>query len=359
MNKSWLMEVANPIIKHNLGHKIKKFSDFLENEEVRNWFFRLEERVNERTIGDVHGSHDYRMENILGKCFVLGLTKEYEQFAECMSFITDYLQQCLKEEPGIELNYAKLYHYRDYQKVLCCYLPFLGYGDDSAVQYIGKQRIERCYMFTKEKCYDIYDTESHFFGVKKDWRPYIIKPSLYADGHIPLPDIHDLILFAGMYPQLSKSEKEKVESIVAWLFDEGYQKIIRRYGYFYVPGDIYSAKAIISKPYFVDFQYMDAENVDKGDLTSLVFQLFILSHFETARNTLWFQLAMDYLETFRCKNGHYKFPAYLITEKQDCYVTKGGHMNVGENKKNILYREILSTYWMEKISVKDKENKIV
>ena len=40
----------------------------------------------------------------------------------------------------------------------------------------------------------------------------------------------------------------------------------------------------------------------------------------------------------------------LITEKPDSYVIFGGHMNVGENKKSKLYGEILSTYWMERIS---------
>lgn len=349
MNKTWLMEVADNPIKHSLGMKYDDFNLLLENEEVLSWFSRLEERAKNHQIGDVHGSHDYRMENILGKCFILGLSKKDDPFAKCMSFITDFLEQQVQQKPCDELNYAKLYHYRDYQKVLCCYLPFFGYHEEPVVQYIVKQRIELIYNFTKEKCYDIYDTESRYPGVKKEWRPYIIRPSLYADGNIVLPDIHDLILFAGMYPYLSNTEKDKVESITEWFFGAGYQNIIRRYGYFYVPDDRYNAKAIIFKPYLVDLEHMDVNSIDKGDFTSLVFHVFVLSHFRTARESLWFQLAMDYLETFRCENGHYLFPTYLITEKQDCYVIKGGHMNVGENKKKKLYREIVSTYWMEKI----------
>lgn len=39
----------------------------------------------------------------------------------------------------------------------------------------------------------------------------------------------------------------------------------------------------------------------------------------------------------------------MITEKPDSYVIMGGHMNVGENKRNKLYKEIISTYWIERI----------
>ena len=35
---------------------------------------------------------------------------------------------------------------------------------------------------------------------------------------------------------------------------------------------------------------------------------------------------------------------------------KGGHMNVGENKRKKEYREIISTYWMDRIiQVIDKD----
>lgn len=347
----WLMEVASNPIKRNLGAKDINIDMLISNEEVQTWVSRLEERAKENNIGDVHGSHDYRMENILGKCFILGLTKEDAVFNEYISFIINFLDKQIKITPCEELNYWKLYHYRDYQKVLCCYLPFMGYFSEPTVLHIAKQRIEILYNFTKENNYDIYDRESHFSGVKKEWKPYIIKQSLYADGHIALPDIHDLILFAGMYQYISKEEKEKVENIVGWFFGEGYDDIIRRYGYFYVPNDRYNAKAIIFKPDLINFKFANANEINKGDLNSLIFQIFIFSHFKVARESLWYQLVMDYLESFRCDNGHYIFPTFLIKEKKDCYVIKGGHMNVGENRKKKEYKEIISTYWMKKIEI--------
>ena len=113
---------------------------------------------------------------------------------------------------------------------------------------------------------------------------------------------------------------------------------------------------ILSRMEDMDLQQAKDGIVEKSDLGELIFQVFILAHFKTARKSLWFQLAIDYLEIFRCKNGHYKFPATMIQEKTDCFVMKGGHMNVGENKRKKEYREIISTYWMDRIiQVIDKD----
>jgi hypothetical protein len=54
---------------------------------------RLAERSQADNIGDIHGSHDYRMENILGKCRILGLSNEISAFAEKMEFILRFLNQ--------------------------------------------------------------------------------------------------------------------------------------------------------------------------------------------------------------------------------------------------------------------------
>ena len=240
----------------------------------------------------------------------------------------------------------KIYYYRDYEKVLSCFLPLLGFYEDEAIKHIFGQRLEILYNFTKKKCYEIYVDGSQFKGVKKEWQPFVINPDLYANGHIALPDIHDLLLFAGMYKHLTKVEQQKVETIVEWFFEPQYKNIIRRYGYFYVPGGSYCTKAVIFKLHLLDF---DDSTLSKGELTSLLFNVFVFSHFKSAKSSQWFTLALRYLNQYKNKNGRYNFPSYLITEKKDSYVIFGGHMNVGEVKKNKLYKEIISTYWMERI----------
>ena len=113
-----------------------------------------------------------------------------------------------------------------------------------------------------------------------------------------------------------------------------------------MPGGSYNAKAVIFKLHLPDFE---KAAFDKVELGSLLFNLFILSHFETAKSSEWFCLALDYLNQYKNENGRYSFPAHFIAEKKDSYVIFGGHMNVGEIKRNKLYNEIISTYWMERI----------
>lgn len=342
----FLLENADDSIKYQMGDKTIVSDKLLHNNEISSWFGRLCERSNTNNIGDIHGSHDYRMENILGKCFILGLNKQIPEFSHNINFILEYLNKHILLETSNELSFGKLYHYRDCEKVLACFLPLLGFYDDPAIIHITKKRIEVLYEFAKQKRYDIYMNGSNLKGVKKEWQPYIINPNLYSNGHIALPDMHDLILFAGMLPHLSNEDQAKIETIVQWFFGEGYKNIIRRYGYFYAPGGSYNSKAIIFKLHLLNFEDM---TFDKGDLTSLLFNVYILSFFKSARESLWFSLAMNYLNQYEKDNEIYKFPSYMITEKSDSYVIFGGHMNVGENKKSKLYSEIISTYWISKI----------
>lgn len=218
---------------------------------------------------------------------------------------------------------------------------------DTPIRYnLARKRLDVLYAFTKQKRYDIYADASALKGVKKEWRALVIDPELYADGHIALPDIHDFILFAGMLPFLSAEERGKAEMIAAWLFGEGYDGIGRRYGYFYAPGGSYSAKAIIYKPYLLNFQ---DGSYYKGDLVSLLFTVFVLSHFKAARESAWFAMVLTYLSRYKNENGRYQFPPHMVTEKPDSYVVFGGYMNAGENKKAKLYNEVISTYWMERV----------
>jgi hypothetical protein len=319
---------------------------FIENYEVQYWLSRLKQRSENTELGEIHGSHDYRMENILGKCWILGLSKAVPVFANYLKFIIDFLNRHIKERGEDKLSFGKIYSYRDYETVLSCFLPLLGYANEPSVKYITEKRINLLYNFVKQKRYDIYVDVSEYKGIKKEWQPYIIDPKLYADGNIALPDIHDFILFADIYNELNESNRKKVESIVSWVFDPQYMKINRRYGYFYIPGGSYNVKAVIFKMYLIDFKGMAFDN---GDLGRLIFTCFILSHFESARKSEWFKIAMAYIENYKTNDNRYKFPKHMIVEKKDSYVVEGGHMNVGENKKNNKYSEIISTYWMSRI----------
>lgn len=346
MNKQWLTDNSDIPIRYILTKDNNCIDKLLKNKEVQYWLSQLKRRSDDKNLNDIHGSHDYRLENILGKSCVLGLSKIIPEFHTYMQFILDFLSNHVKNPDEGELTFGKIYSFRDYETVLACFLPMLGYSDEPAVQYITEKRINILYNFTKQKRYDIYVDGSKLKGVKKEWQQYIINPEIYADGNIALPTMHDYILFAGMFNYLDGDMKSKVETIVEWIFDSQYMNISRRYGYFYVPGGSYNAKAIIFKMHLPNFKDM---TFDDSDLGGLIFTCFILSHFEAARNSEWFQSAMGYLNKYKTSNDRYIFPKHMIAEKPDSYVIFGGHMNVGENKKSKLYAEIISTYWMHRI----------
>jgi hypothetical protein len=346
MNTRWLIENADIPIKRILTQDPQNDDKLLENYEVQYWLSLMKQRSDNNDIHRIHGSHVIRFENILGKCAILGLSRKFPEFNRYMQLVLDFLNKHVGRREQEGLSFGKIYSNFDYETVLSCFLPMLGCGDDPAIQYITDKRIRILNDFTKQKRYDVYVDGSKYKGVKKEWQKHIIDPVLYADGNIALPAAHDYILFAGMYDRLNTEKRYMVETIVDRLFDNRYSDIRRNYGYFYVPGGSYNVKAVIYKMHFPN---LEEENPEDRDLSDLIFSCFVLSHFETARKSDRFRIAIKYLERYKTENNRYVFPKPMITEKKDSCVIFGGHMNVGENKRSKLYSEILSTFWMDRI----------
>jgi hypothetical protein len=173
MNTDWLLDNSDFPIKYLLTKDRSYIKKFMENHEVQYWLSQLKQRSGNAELGEIHGSHDYRMENILGKCWILGLSKAIPVFAHYMDFIINYLNNHIKESREDKLSFTKIYSYRDYETVLSCFLPMLGYGNEASVKYIAGKRINILYNFVNQKRYDIYVDASGYKGVKKEWQAYI------------------------------------------------------------------------------------------------------------------------------------------------------------------------------------------
>lgn len=106
MNKEWLLETADTPIQRIFSESNVSTELLLRNDEVSAWLSRLSERSDTNNIGDIHGSHDYRMENILGKCWILGLSKHIKPFADNIDFILHYLNEHIKIAPSDEPSFA-------------------------------------------------------------------------------------------------------------------------------------------------------------------------------------------------------------------------------------------------------------
>lgn len=69
-NKSWLIEHGDIPIRYQLTHNKYLIDGLLSNEECKYWLGQLKKKVNNHDLTNIHGSHDYRTENILGKCWL-------------------------------------------------------------------------------------------------------------------------------------------------------------------------------------------------------------------------------------------------------------------------------------------------
>ncbi|OQC01009.1 MAG: hypothetical protein BWX78_00594 [Firmicutes bacterium ADurb.Bin099] len=345
MDTNWLMENGNDIIKYHITKNTKFLDHVQQNTEFEYWFNLFMSYFNEKHIGNVHGSHDYRMENILGKLWVLGLNAEVKWFDEKMKFIFDFLDQHTKRENEQTNTFRRIYQNHDFETVLCCFLPHLGYGDSDVVKRIVNKRIKYIYDFVKEKRFDIYIDAQDLKGVKKEWKPYIINPDLYSDGNVKLPSVHDIFLFAGVYRKLSVEMKQQADAIVDWVLDERCQKLKNGYGYFYVEDGEYNTKTIIRS---LRLQTDDMFLIGSSDLQNLLLNMYIMSYFKSGIESDWFIKCSRFLNQYEDSNGIYEYPPYMLIEKKDNYFTNGGHMNPGLEKSK-MYRKILSQFWNELI----------
>lgn len=352
-NMEYLLENADAPIRYILTKDSSLIPDVLANNEVSHWLNRMKEWAEQyawcgiggNKYGDVHGSDDRRYINIIGKCFILGMNNDIPSFDHTMQIYLNALNKQIKKTFDGDPAFWKMYEYRDYETFIAAYYPLMGYHGEGSVHYIAEKRINYVYEFARQKRYDIHLKEANYLGVKKEWVPYIVDPSLYRDGNIMLAQLEDYILYAGMYDHVGEDERQKIETIVEWIFDDKYADIPWGY-YYYCPTDPkYKAKQINNKLVLANL----IENPqNKGNHFGLLFICFILSHFKASRKSKWFTDAINYLEQYKTKEGRYKFPTSLITDKPDMHAW-AGHLNVGENKKTKNYHEIISTFWMERI----------
>lgn len=346
MRTAWLMEHAGPHIRYQLSKDASLVPALTQSAEGRYWLELLADRVQRGDLSNLHGSHDYRYENIMGKSWLLGFDADVPAFDAYVRFFLNALERQLEAPQEGPLTFRKLYQYRDYETVMACYLPFLGYGDVPCVQQVARKRIDILYAFARQGRYDLYKRDTAYPGVKKEWKALILDPALYADGNIAIPSIHDCLLMAGLYAGLDRAAREKIDAVLAWMFAPEYAALPGSF-YFYAPQDpSYKAKQVHGR---VQFPAFSGPLPDGYDLQALLFTVFLFAHFRPAQKADWFVQSMMYLEGYRTEAERYTFPRGMLVERKDCYVYKGGHMGAGEDRRNPLYAELLSTYWMERI----------
>jgi hypothetical protein len=146
-NIEWLLKTAGCPIRYNLlrleaGNQNKELGrELTEFGEVKYWLKYLHEYNKTKNISKIHGSHDYRFENIMGKLFQLGLNIEIDTFKKLTSFYLDFLHRHVERDVDEKLSFSKIYSNYDYELILASFLALTGYHNDRAVKKITQKRL--------------------------------------------------------------------------------------------------------------------------------------------------------------------------------------------------------------------------
>jgi hypothetical protein len=241
--RRFLLENADAPVRYTLTKDPSLIEGILKNSEAASWLERLKQRSAAEDLSSIHGSHDYRIENILGKLWILGFDRNIPEFDASLQYILYFLRRHVKS-PERGGGFGAIYSSLDYELLLAAYMPFFGYWDDEAVMHIALKRIGLLFDFFDKGNHDIYINPAGLKSVPKAWKEYILNPELYAGGNVKLPFIHDIILFAGMYNHTDTGCRHKIDAVIEWMCGESYRLMWKNKAVFYTEGGQYTSKAI-------------------------------------------------------------------------------------------------------------------
>jgi hypothetical protein len=220
----------------------------------------------------------------------------------------------------------------------------MGY-EEQVVTDLLRERIEAVYDFAKEGNYDIYVKPEGYPAIPKARADHsLVDPSLYGNEIWKLPTVHDVFAYANLPAVLRKEPRiqKKIDVIIRYILDERYQRLPRGYGLMLVYPDKY-----YSMGWSVHLDHYFKDNARMG-IDGVVWAMELMSHFGAARESEWFKRTLEHLEQYE-KDGLYEFPACYLSEGTDKYYVGGGHMGLGENRRERKGLTIESTAWMMRI----------
>ncbi|HML49731.1 MAG TPA: hypothetical protein PKE04_23595, partial [Clostridia bacterium] len=149
--------------------------------------------------------------------------------------------------------------------------------------------------------------------------------------------------FAHLPPPLSGDPELalKIDAIVAYILDDRYQLLRPGYGLMLVPPNRYYSMgwSVRLSGWFEDRPL---------DVGSLLWCVDLMAPFAVARQSEWFQRMLRHLKA-QGSGGIFEFPSAYLKEAHRSYYVGGGHMGLGEDRKQRNWRAIESTAWMLRI----------
>ena len=341
----WLLRNGNPVIRfrtlvdmlheEDVGEVSEALEDLLKEEEVRLWLERL---IPEFDLNQVHSSRETAFENVMGKLVQLGMRAGLQPFDNKTLPHRVWLTENNEIEP-IEP------HFVFKKSVLASFLSYAGYGSTKPVRDHLFSRLTAMNQFAINPSFEtVFVDKSEFSGIPKTAQEHdLVNPELYLNQNFRLPWIYDIRGLAFCQNILENPTlKERCERVVSLILTEEYQNLPRSYGIAKYGERYYVLGWAVNLPGYKD----GFENLTSGEL---LLTLEMMGSFSTARNSEWFQNAMEYLERFRTDTGTYLFPRELLTDKKDGYWIGGLRMGLESNRTTQSSLEIESTFWMTHI----------
>jgi hypothetical protein len=317
----WLYENSGPIIRWRIvsdfnvsisaKEKAHLFQQLISSQEVVRWL---------NNLGGPKGYSGFRdtdYPNAMGKLFEYGIRRGYKQFDNKMVV---YAEGIRDTNP-------------DFLQPEVPFLIATGFHDHPKVRKVFLNRIERLYG-TTIKCrtfnFNLSDEEASL--VPRPWRgKRIYKPEHCSpDVKYPLPSLYDLFAISH-WPAKNALIKNKIERILAYIYDQRFQDFAggylwnRKLNRCYAAGRGYHA--VLTPEHLIIFMELAAKS-------------------KVACKSKWFIKQLSKLESYKIENGKYSFPTDLLKEKQSSYIGQGGHMGLGENRRERKWKEIESTFRM-------------
>lgn len=340
---SWLYDAGNPIIKlwaaERLGAPFTELEslrvEMLNHTAVQYWLGCLRS-FSEKPI--VHNSFDTCLENSMRKILLFGVREsDFAELKEFNAFTLDRLQYQLAHPYWMNpVEYT----------ILASWLAAMGH-DEPAVAETILERLESSTQFEALGGSDMYTDPVGYPSIPaaRRGRP-LIRPAYYEGNRYRFPLVYDLFAYANLPPSLAgrKDVNVKIDSVLQTSMNENYQRLPWGYGLLFIPPNKYYGMGwSLHLPRYFEG---DANSVPDGDA---VWWAEAMSRFPEATRSEWFRGMLVHLEGFRTKDGFWKFPAQYLCEGPAHYFVGGGHMGLGENRKETAALKMESTAWLLRI----------
>jgi hypothetical protein len=329
----WLLENGSPAIRYRTATELmddlagidleRLRTDLLRSPMVRRWLDRI---GSPGGLGALHGSRPEAFENVCAKLCELGLRAGMlDEFDRKMEPFRRHLAQW-NETWG--------------RPLLASCLNWAGY-DDEAILACLSERLEVMYGLARSSNYDIYIDQDTFGDFPAAFRKRnLVDPRFYGS----LPSIWDVYALAH-WPEALTNDKTQgqIDKVVAYILHPGYQALEAGYGvmragkrrYYSIGWSIHLPGYAGSVSDFPDYMYVQ--------------RLELMAHFETVRQSQWFQDCVQHLESFRTDRGTYRFPGGYLREGSSGYWVTGAYMRLEENRRARRALDLDSTFRMVKI----------